>query len=1054
MTSQTVSHEGEAGGMRAAIAAFDWAATPLGPREGWPQSLRSAVDTMLDAGFAMFVAWGPALTFLYNDAYRPMLGARHPAALGATFADAWPDVWADVSPLVDRVLAGESVSFDDMHLVMTRNGYDEDTWWQFSYSPLRDEAGAIVGVLDVCVDVTAKVLNDRALAQERALLGESEGRFRALVDASADVIYRMSADWQEMRQLDGRGFLTDTDAPSVRWIEEYLPPDERPAVRAEIARAIRDRGPFDLEHRVLRADGTIGWTRSRAIPILDDGGAIVEWFGAASDVTGEHESRAALARSREKLALATQAAQLGQFDFWPQEGRLEWDDRCRALFGLPPGAPITYESAFLAGLHPDDLAASDAAVARVLDPAGDRTLDVEYRTIGIDDGVERHVHAQGHAIFDGDVPMRLIGTVQDVTADRRGQAALRETEERLRLAAQATNDAIWDWDLLRDRVEWNAALHSAYGHAPRRVEPTGGWWIAQIHPDDRARIDHSIHAVIDGTGHDWTDEYRFRRGDGSYADVKDRGYVIRDRAGHAIRMIGAMLDVTDLKEAERGLTRQVETAEGERRRLWDMTNDLMATAGVDGYLKAINPAWTRLLGWDEAHLLARPFAEFIDPADREETRNVIERLAAGETVTGFVEQLVTRDGDRRTIMWDAVPQGDIFYVVGRDLTEQRAAEDRLRQAQKMEAVGQLTGGIAHDFNNMLTGVIGSMDLLKRHLAEGRTDRVDRYVDAATTSAQRAAGLTQRLLAFSRRQSLDVQAVDVNATIVGMEDLLRRTLGERIGLALELDADAGIVLTDANQLESALLNLAINARDAMADGGTLTVRNAVVRLDADYVRDLEGLEPGDYVVLCVADTGTGMTPDVIAKAFDPFFTTKPIGQGTGLGLSMIYGFMRQTDGHVRIVSAPGQGTTVNLYLRRHEGEAEAAAPDALPLRPAEGECVMVVEDDPAVRMLVTEVLETLGYGVIAAHDGRQAARLLDARPPIDLLVTDVGLPGMNGRQVADYARERLPGLKVLFVTGYAEQAAIRSGFLAEGMDLITKPFAIDALSAKIREMIEG
>ncbi|WP_434384587.1 response regulator [Melittangium boletus] len=392
--------------------------------------------------------------------------------------------------------------------------------------------------------------------------------------------------------------------------------------------------------------------------------------------------------------------------------------------------------------------------------------------------------------------------------------------------------------------------------------------------------------------------------------------------------------------------------------------------------------------------------------------------------------------------------------IAQALRERQKAEEALRQAQKMEAVGQLTGGIAHDFNNMLTGVLGPLELLQHHLAQGRMDRVPRYIEAARTSAQRAAGLTQRLLAFSRRQSLDVRPVDVNALVAGMEDMLRRTLGESIGLEVVRHADAWPAMTDHNQLESALLNLAINARDAMPGGGRLTIETTNTRLDEAYVQHVDGLQAGDFVVISVSDTGTGMSEDVIAKAFEPFFTTKPIGAGTGLGLSMIYGFARQSGGHVRIYSELGRGTSIKLYLPRHRGQVADEPTQTLEVKKAQpGEHVLLVEDDPAVRMLVHDVLTDLGYGVRQAEDGRAALPLLAEMERIDLLITDVGLPGLNGRQLAEIARQKLPGLKVLFITGYAERAAVRGEFLEAGMEMLTKPFAIDVLSAKIREMIE-
>nr|MBA3520854.1 response regulator [Hyphomicrobiales bacterium] len=374
--------------------------------------------------------------------------------------------------------------------------------------------------------------------------------------------------------------------------------------------------------------------------------------------------------------------------------------------------------------------------------------------------------------------------------------------------------------------------------------------------------------------------------------------------------------------------------------------------------------------------------------------------------------------------------------------------------QKMEAVGQLTGGIAHDFNNLLTGITGSLDLIRRRLDANRTDGLDRFMDAASTSAQRAAALTHRLLAFARRQSLDTKPQDVNVLVAGLEDMLRRTLGEGVNLETVLESGLWPALTDANQLESALLNLTINARDAMPKGGQLTIETANTHLDEAYALLTEDVSPGDYVVICVSDTGSGMPAEVIAKAFDPFFTTKPVGQGTGLGLSMIYGYVKQSGGHVRIYSEVGQGTTVKLYLRRALDAEERPRDEPASDAPrGSGETVLVVEDDATVRLLVTEVLEDLGYRYLEAADARTALPLLQSERPIDLLVTDVGLPHMNGRQLAEVARQHRPDLKVLFITGYAENAAVRGGFLGPGMEMMTKPFALDALAAKIRDLIE-
>ncbi|GAB7530285.1 response regulator [Pseudomonas sp. 3A(2025)] len=386
----------------------------------------------------------------------------------------------------------------------------------------------------------------------------------------------------------------------------------------------------------------------------------------------------------------------------------------------------------------------------------------------------------------------------------------------------------------------------------------------------------------------------------------------------------------------------------------------------------------------------------------------------------------------------------------------RHNEEALRQSQKMEAVGQLTGGIAHDFNNMLTGIIGSLELMRRRIARGRVDDLDNLIDLGVTSANRAAALTHRLLAFSRRQSLDSRPVEMNHLVKAMDELILRSLSESIHLDMQLDAQLWTAEADPNQLESALLNLVLNARDAMPDGGLLRVQTRNERLERSFTDAHENLLPGDYVLLSVSDTGCGMPESVVNRAFDPFFTTKPIGQGTGLGLSMIYGFSKQSRGHVLIESEVGSGTTVKLYLPRHQGvlEDDQLAFQSNATYAKAGETVLIVEDDPAVRTLVSEVLSELGYAFVEAADAQSAVPVLESDTRIDLLISDVGLPGMNGRQLAEIARQLRPGLKVLFITGYAEHAAVRGDFLGSDMQMITKPFAFDHLTSKVREMIEA
>jgi len=507
---------------------------------------------------------------------------------------------------------------------------------------------------------------------------------------------------------------------------------------------------------------------------------------------------------------------------------------------------------------------------------------------------------------------------------------------------------------------------------------------------------------------------------------------------------------------EEVLSREVDARTRERDRLWQTTNDLMGTAGLDGYLRSVNPAWTRLLGWSETELLARPFLDLIDPEDHPETGAVFRRLGNRQSVTDFVDRVLSRDGRRLTVMWTAVPEGDRFHIVGRDITQQRLAEEQLRQAQKMEAVGQLTGGIAHDFNNLLTGIVGSLDLMRTRIGQGRIDTLERYIGAALSSAERAAALTHRLLAFARRQPLEQKPVDVNALLAGMEEMLRRALPEQVPLDIVATDGLWPTLCDPHQLENAVLNLVINARDAMPEGGRLVVETGNIQIEPADLSLYPGAREGAYVCIGVTDTGHGMPPEVAARAFEPFFTTKPLGMGTGLGLSMIYGFARQSEGHARIVSEPGRGTTVTIYLPRYHGalpSEQASAASHEPARTERSETVLVVEDEPVVRNLVVEVLRELGYRAIEAPDGPSGLEIVRSSARIDLLVTDVGLPGLNGRQLADHARAQRPGLRVLFMTGYAEDATFGGGRLDPDMQMITKPFPVERLAARIREMME-
>jgi PAS domain S-box-containing protein len=672
---------------------------------------------------------------------------------------------------------------------------------------------------------------------------------------------------------------------------------------------------------------------------------------------------------------------------------------------------------------------------------------------------------------------------RDVTSDYLAETALREREAELARVQQIGRIGGLEVDLrsgFRNRRSPEYLL--IHGLPPNAADESHEDWVQRIHPEHREATEKKFRDAVAGNVCDYNVQYRIiRPSDGETRWISVKSTIERDENGSAIRLIGAHSDITEqvmadqalrqseeryrkladqLAELNATLAHRVEEKTRQRDRIWNVSQDLLLVADHNGVWRTINPAWTKTLGWGEAELLNRT-AEWLEhPQDEGRSRTELNNLVQGRSTSRFETRFRHKDGSYRWLSWTGVADQDQIYAVARDVTAEKAAAERLRaaeeallQSQKMEAVGQLTGGIAHDFNNLLTGIVGSLDLLQTRLNQGRTDKAARYINAAMTSANRAAALTHRLLAFARRQPLIPKSVDANKLVLSLEDLLRRTIGEAIDLEIVASDNLWCTLCDPNQLESALLNLAINARDAMPDGGKLSIATANARFDS-VTADTPALSPGDYICISVSDTGVGMSPEVAARAFDPFFTTKPIGQGTGLGLSMIYGFARQSNGHTAIDSKIGEGTSVRLYLPRyHLGAATVVASAVDDAKPAAtGETVLIVEDEPVVRGVIQETLGEQGYRTLEAVDGPSGLEILRSGERIDLLVTDVGLPGMNGRQLADLARETRPDLKILFITGYDEGVAISDGFLQPGMEMITKPFDLDNLSRRIRAMI--
>ena len=970
-------------------------------------------------------------------------------------------------------------------------------WASGEIMPLQDHSGILNGFVKIVRDRTEQHEAAEKDPQQMALL-------RSVLASSGDCIKVLDLDANLLFMSEGgQRVMEVADFDAIRgcsWPDLWHGPGRLAATDAvATAKAggfARFQGPADT------MAGTPRWWDVQVTPILGADGRPSNLLSVSRDVTELHE-----AKERIELALGAGTV-VGTWVWDIRADRFIADRRFAQAFSLDPDrlAAGLQLKQVMTSIHLEDVAGVEQLMDIAVAEGGG--FAAEYRARQLD-GSWLWMEAHGRCERDPDgQAVRFPGILIDI--DRRKRHELRreallelgETLRELRSTndstamvhaaaetmgrtlgvsragygyADATPDQLTierDWcadpSVVSVAGQHSLASYGSYGEALRRGETVS---ISDVGQDPRTRgnaerlLAVGVRALLNvplmqggwfvavlflnnATERVWTqDEVAFVQA------VADRTWAAMEQASAEAK----------LRQLNQTLEAQVAARTVDRNRLWRLSGDIMLVAGLDGVIAAVNPAWTDMLGWRDNELVGSSLFALIHPDDLTPTTAGAAEIGAGRTLHRFENRYRHKNGSYRWISWTASPGDGLLLAVGRDVTEDkdreaalRQTEDKLRQSQKMEAVGQLTGGLAHDFNNLLTGIAGSLELLQTRIAQGRLADVDRYVTAAQGAARRAASLTQRLLAFSRRQTLDPKPTDLARLVAGMEELIRRTVGPATVVELVMGA-AGLwpTLVDPGQLENALLNLCINARDAMPDGGKITIETANHWLDQRAAGERE-LKPGQYVSMCVSDTGTGMPADVIAKAFEPFFTTKPIGQGTGLGLSMIYGFVKQSGGAVRIYSELGQGTVVCLYLPRFLGEADQA--EAMPeptrlQRARQGETVLVVDDEPTVRMLVTEVLEDLGYTAIEASDGATGLNVLQSTARIDLLVTDVGLPGgMNGRQVADAARVSKPNLKVLFITGYAENAVVSHGHLDPGMHVLTKPFAMEALASRIKELI--
>jgi PAS domain S-box-containing protein len=902
----------------------------------------------------------------------------------------------------------------------------------------------------------------------------------------------------------------------LRHYFQFMHPEDRPRVEAAMERMLAGADEFAEEHRIIRPDGTVLWVLARGRLIRDAAGRPVRFPGISMDIT---DRKLAETRQAFLVTLQDQLRDLGDTEAILQAAAAALGaflGAQRIGFGQvqPDGETVLVKCGYTAegvppvtGLFPlSAFGAGNTAQARAGRTLVSEDVQAERGAGEVWDNIGTRAHVSVPLIRGGQYRGSLYVTfftprrwaAADVTlieevaariwdAAERGrvESELRDSEERARLALESGGLGSWVYDVAADRTIRSPRHAQIFGHET----PLDAWsfatFMGHVVPEDREAVEASFHATL-ATGADWQAVCRIRTAAGVERWIEARAKAHLDAGGAVTRLVGITADITDRKRAEAALVasetlfrsfaqampNQVWTAPPDG--LLDWFNDrVLAYAGLEA-AALMGTGWTAMVHPDDVAGAAARWAAALASGDPYECEFRLRRHD-GAYRWYIARAVPIRDGAGRITRWigtntdiedqktTAQALADLNATLEAQVAERTAelmaAEDSLRQSQKMEAVGQLTGGIAHDFNNMLQGIAGAVELMERRIAQGRPEEAARYVASARQSIARAATLTHQLLAFSRRQALAPKRVDLNELVNGIAGLIQQTVGPAIAFSLRLKEAGWPVRCDPNQMENALLNLAINARDAMLPaGGALTLETAHVALTETDVTGWDGAAAGPHVRITVTDTGSGMTPEVMQHAFEPFFTTKPVGQGTGLGLSQVYGFVRQSNGMMRLESAPGLGTSVHLYLPLHAELEEGAAAAGDEVRPSSGKgaTVLLVEDEPQIREFAAEALRDLGYTVWDAKDaltGLTALRAARKAGKVDLLLADIGLPGgMNGRQLGMAARELIPDLPVLLITGYAGDALGPDAALGPDFFLLGKPFTLQALAARVETIL--
>ena len=1072
------------GEMAGRIRTLDWSGTQIGPPEKWPVPLKTLVGLMLSATQPMFMFWGADQTWLYNDAFVPILGNKHPKALGkSALAEVWSEAREALEPLFSRVLSGEPVHMHDFPIMLDRRGRLEEAYFSYSYTPARDETGHVAGLFGVCTETTDEVRGGKRLVEER------ERQRRQFEQAPGFVIIMRGRDHVvDFLNNEHRNLFASDD-----WIGKTI---------REAFPSIANQGFFELLDQVFetglpfRAEGAeVRYRRSPGAeeelryldfiyaPLTEEDGRVAGIFCQGFDVTDQRRSQevidaaqSELRRLNESLAASEQTlrereSELAQVQRIAQVGGVLVDIRdgfhnrrspeYLSIHGLPASAANETHDDWLRRVHPEDRTRAERQFLETLSGAADR-YSSEYRIIRPDNGQTRWIAAEGRIERDPNgKPVRMIGAHIDITDRALSKELLRESEERFRLIANSAPVPMWVSRLDRRRAFANQAYVEFLGVGYE--EALAFDWRNILHPEDMDRI---VSESIAGEASlkPFTLEARYRRSDGEWRWMRSESQPRWGAAGELAGFIGVAHDITVAKQAEIELRSINETLEGrivertsQLQSILETTNQYQGLLDARGNLVYVNATALADIRATAADVLGKPFCDSPWFNGTEGAREVV-LSASVAAIAGEIARtelrLLLPVGERHfdfAMRPISGQEGAInsILVEAVDITERRRNEEALRQAQKMEAVGQLTGGVAHDFNNLLTIIRSATDFLRRR--ELPEERRRRYVDAISDTTDRASKLTAQLLAFARRQPLVPEVFNVGAQVESVAGLIRPLVGARIQIELDLCHPECFANADVGQFETALVNFAVNARDAMEGEGRLSIRVATV----DLVPPIRGNSGrlGNFVSVAVTDTGSGIAPENLEAIFEPFFTTKEVGKGTGLGLSQVFGFAKQSGGEIAVHSAPGSGSTFAIYLPQADSPVDGARPGPVKQEPGiggRGHRILVVEDNEEVGKFSTELLGDLGYAIKWVTNAKEALDVLeDDDLAFDLVFSDVIMPGMNGLELAATIRTRFPGLPVVLTSGY-------SGVLAEnthpGFNLIQKPYSVEVLSRALRKAI--